>query len=478
METITGRNSRKPANQAVEEGQRASQPGELGGTLIGTELVREPESSSKFGWEDAKEAEPRTTWVWDREKEAWVETMEKPTVEELSRANGSATTGPIVLRQPSATPASVTRKIRWPKSAWNLLATRSSSMRVIDALALKSKAPEPFGAEAAVCERTENEATGIICKARQEAEELPIVIIGTIEEQAQNALSKANDKAQEIKEKAEREALIAKQEAQKSSLDRISGVEQQGRGIIKTVEEKAEAKAEDIIARAEENARAQAEKIITQAEAKAEDIIARAEENARAQAERIIAQVEEKAKEQAETVAAEAKAACQEAVSAAEHQAQHILKTAKEKARESKAPAETTAEAVPEQLERCREEDDQKERPVSYEGTAELVIGPPVDLGKTEKVLNRLTKSDQIRVLDLEGSMGKGIKVKLFSRNIARLPNVLVALPEVEKVSDLPRKVGKICPGQWICPGLRKGNEPPARRLLVTMEKPTTYTEI
>ena len=109
---------------------------------------------------------------------------------------------------------------------------------------------------------------------------------------------------------------------------------------------------------------------------------------------------------------------------------------------------------------------------------AELVIGPPVDLGKMQKVLNRLTKFDQIRVLDLEGSKGKGISVKLFSGNVARLPDRLAALPEVDKVSDLPRKSVKICPGQLICPGKGKGNESPPIRLLVTMTKRSTYVDI
>ncbi len=494
----------------MAEIDEATEPDGLGGTMIRVKPVWGPESSSKLGWEDTKEAEPRTIWVWDRDKQAWVETTEKPTAEEFSTVNGSTTRGPVVPRQPSATPASVIRKVRWPGSAWKVLATRASVIRVTDALAVKSKAPAS-GAEAGLRERTEKEAARIISEARQQAKELPRVMIRAIEERAQKALGKSNDKSREMKAKSERKVLVAKQEAQKRSPHRIAVVEPQGQGIIKAVEEKAKARAENIVASAEEKARTQAEKIIAQmeekadkaenivasaeekamaqaeriialvgekAEAKAENIIARAEEKAVAQAERIIALVEQKAREQAETIAAEVKAACEETVAATERQAQHILKVAEEKAKEIKVPAETTAKAVPEQLAPRRQGGNQKERPVPNDGTAELVIGPPVDLGKMEKLLNRLTKSDQIRVLALEGSKGKGIRVKLFSRNIARLPNILVALPEIEKVSDLPRKVAKICPSQWICPSLGRGNEPPARRLLVTMEKRTTYIEI
>ena len=269
----------------------------------------------------------------------------------------------------------------------------------------------------------------------------------------------------------------------------IIEADKQAEGIKIEAEEKAGEKAKAIIIQAEEQTKAETERIITEAERSSQerisaaeqlgrDIVKAAEEKAEAEAEDIIAKGEEKAKAEAEKIIAEVEATTQERVSTAEQQTQYILKTAEEKAEEIKAPAETTAKAVPGQPASRREEGDQREKPVPHEGTAELVIGPPVDLGKMQKVLNRLTKFDQIRVLDLEGSKGKGIRVKLFSRNVTRLLDRLVALPEVEKVSDLPRKVGKICPSLWICPGLGRGSEPPARRLLVTMAKRTTCVEI
>ena len=64
-----------------------------------------------------------------------------------------------------------------------------------------------------------------------------------------------------------------------------------------------------------------------------------------------------------------------------------------------------------------------------------------------------------------------------FTRNLDHLPDVLEALPEVEKVTDLPKKVNRICPGQKICPGLGKNSGPPSRRLLVTMRKRSAYLE-
>ncbi len=463
MATVARRKATKRRDQAGEETQRETQPGEPGGAMTGLELVGEPESHSKLEWEEAKEAGPGTTWIWDRSKQAWVEAVGKSTVEELSGANGGEGREPIEPQQPVVTPAPVTRRGGWRMPAWKRLATRASGVRVIDSRALKSKAPEPSRYDAAVRALTEKGATGIISEVRQEAEGLTGRIIGADEEQARSALSKAN----EIEEKGKEEALIAKQEAERGPRYGTAGAEELGRVFLKAAEGKAEAVAQNIIARAEERARAQAERIVTEAEGKAEavtqNIVAKAEERARARAERIVAEAEE---------------TCQQRVSQAEQQAQLILKTAQDKTEGIRTAAETTAKAVPAQLSPRREEGDQEEMPVLYEGTAELVLRPPVDLRRMQKVLNRLAKSHQIKVLDLGGSAGKGIGIKLFSRNLARLPNILEALPEIEKVSDLPRKVSKICHGQQMCPGLWKGSEPPARRLLVTMENGPAYLEI
>jgi len=512
MPVITWRKSSKRANHVVVEDQLALQPSELGATTTGVEPVQEAESSGKFGWEDAKQTKPRTTWVWDRSKQAWVEICEKPTMEELPSANGPADMGIIAPPQPSATPASVTRKIGWLKSARELFPTKASMVHVSDEVVLKSKTQELSGPEAAVRRPADKEATGIIIDTRQEAEESARTIIRRNGEQAQNTLSRPSDKAKEIKEKVERQAPAARQEARKSSPDRFAGAEQLAQGIIKAaeakarahvekiigqVEEKAEARAEVIIARADEKAKAQAEKIIRQveekAEARAEVIIARAEERTRAQIEKIIAQAEEKAEARADNIIArvedkaralagkiiaQAENICQQRGSAAEQRAQRIFKTTDEKATEIKASAETTVKAMPGQPAPSREGNDRKEKPATSEGTAELVIGPTVDVGKMQKMLTRLTKFPEIRVLDLGGSAGKGVTIKLFSGNLARLPNRLEALPEVAKVSELPRKLSKICYSQRICPGPRSGNGPPVRRLLVTLEKQTTYLEI
>ena len=103
-----------------------------------------------------------------------------------------------------------------------------------------------------------------------------------------------------------------------------------------------------------------------------------------------------------------------------------------------------------------------------------MVIQAPVDLAKMERLLTRLKKMRQIRVMDMAGSAGKGVSVKLCSPSLSRLPIVLESFPEVESVSALPKRVLKICPGQIICPGQRKPTETPVARILVTMAKRTS----
>ncbi len=590
MQTLIWRKSTKRANQTMVEDQWASNLGDLVSTTPGLELEQG----------EAKQSQPSTTWIWDRNKQTWVETNEAPVIEEHLSANSIASTELKTPPQPPATQASGNHKIGWPKSARKLLPTKASLVHVIDSVALKSKAVEPNGAEAAMPIPADYEATSIIYDTKVESEEFPIRIIGSDGEQIQSILGRVSDKAVEIKEKLDRQALVAKHEvdrdflneiavAERRSQDAIAAIEENSKAraeniiatleekarvrieaviarakdkaneeaksiiaqaeekagaqaeiiiattvdkareltekiiaqteekagaraeiivsttedkareltekIITQTEEKAEAQAQIIISKAEDKARELAEKIIAHAEEKtevrAEIIISKAEDKARELAHKIIAQAEEKAETQAENIlatleenariqlgriASQAEKIYHQSISAAENQAQHPLKAEEERATVVKSPFEKFAK--PMQVQPLRsEESDRKERSVPYEGTAVLVISPPVDVGKMQKALNRLAKLQDIKILDLDGSAGRGVTIKLFSRNLARLPSILVSLPEVEKVSDLPSKVNKICYSQRLCPGQRSGNEQPVKRLLVTLEKQTTYIE-
>jgi hypothetical protein len=84
-----------------EEIDEATERHGLGVPTIRGKFVGEPESGSKSVLEDANEVKPRTTYVWDRSKKAWVKEIEKPTVEKFSTANGSETRGSVLTRSES-----------------------------------------------------------------------------------------------------------------------------------------------------------------------------------------------------------------------------------------------------------------------------------------------------------------------------------------------------------------------------------------
>jgi hypothetical protein len=103
-----------------------------------------------------------------------------------------------------------------------------------------------------------------------------------------------------------------------------------------------------------------------------------------------------------------------------------------------------------------------KNGPALYHGTVEVDILPPVASDRVLKLHKYLSKTPQIRVLDLRGSAGSGIRFKLFLRTDMPLLDMLKALPEVEKVSDGTRQDDKSYPPQH-----RKG-EPAVSRIVVT----------
>ncbi len=103
-----------------------------------------------------------------------------------------------------------------------------------------------------------------------------------------------------------------------------------------------------------------------------------------------------------------------------------------------------------------------KNGPALYHGTVEVDILPPVASDRVMKLHKYLSKTPQIRILDLQGSAGSGIRFKLFLRTDMPLLDMLNALPEVEKVSDGIGRDDKSHPRQH-----RKG-EPAVSRIVVT----------
>jgi len=507
-------------------------------------MVTGHESTEQTGQEETK---PRTTWVWDRKQQSWIEIVEKPFHEEISETK--ETVAQIHKRKMQTSPdrVPVVSKGKRPKAGWKLLAGRTSRIHAADTFPLRTGATGVSLQAADISTTPEHEVARIVSEVTQKTEELANAAMGTVKAQAREALIKANEKAKAMRGLVGRETLIDEVETCLKALDTgvvsqqpvrtpdsamVVEIEAQperieykpeafteartrqiiaraqeaartearditaraeenaevnaGR-IVVQAQERARASAQDIIARAEENASRQVEHILAQAraraQAEAQEIIIRAEENARAQAEAIIAQAQERAQAEAANIIARAEDLGRHKLSQAEQEAQLILNSVDEKAWHYQDQAKSSARATPiapwvpvppaETMPPTHQSADPvpKEREIPCEGTAELVIVPPVDLRKMQKMLERMITAKQVKIVDLDGSAGKGISIKLYSRNVSRLPSILEALPEVDEVSDLQLKFSKFCPCQRLCPNRQREGGQPLRRIMVKLRR-------
>jgi len=340
-------------------------------------------------------------------------------------------------------------------------------------------------------------AENAVIEAAKQAESIKIETSEEANQKAKGIIIQAEEQT-----KAEAERIIA--EAEQSSLDRIAASEQLAQDMLKAAEEEARARAERIIAEAEEKARAQAERIITEAEQQAK---AQAEEQTKAEAERIIAEAEQnsldririiveakgKIEEEAALIGQEtehplpasrkiaeseireiAKRVLEEFLSNSKHTEKTTTRSTRE---ESKAPQPSRTEAgvrapvntVGQELHRQtslgQEEGEEKESPALYRGTVEVAIPPPVAMSKMLKVHKRLTKTHQVNVLDVAGSAGKGVVIRLFLRSPTPLIDMLEDLPEVEEAAATMKQADKTYPPQ------HRAGEPAVSRIVVTIKR-------
>ena len=80
MQIISWRKSAKRTNHRSGKNELINHSVSIKPTT--SEIEAEQESySSKFHWEDVQ-AKPKTTWIWDRTRQAWVEIIEKPPEQE------------------------------------------------------------------------------------------------------------------------------------------------------------------------------------------------------------------------------------------------------------------------------------------------------------------------------------------------------------------------------------------------------------
>jgi len=292
------------------------------------------------------------------------------------------------------------------------------------------------------------EAEGIKIEAEKEANARAASIVARAEEKAKAAAQKVITKA---KEKAEAEArriiAEAKQRAEESVQERLSLAEQQAREIMKAEEEKGSS----IIAEAQNKAE-EAARLIRK---EAEQLLASSQKTEECQAGRDPWDVPDEIFWQPEG-ARETKA----------------ISMAEEKPPEPPVPdaavsvaSAASVEKLVEQPLPSKEEEDKKESPASYDDTVELALPPPLALDQMLKLHKYLKKNPRVKVVDLKGSLDKGVRIKLLVQAHTPLLSMLAALPEVEKVSDDLIEAGKISSAH------RKGDGARPRTIAVTMKK-------
>jgi len=362
-------------------------------------------------------------------------------------------------------------------------------------------------------------AENAVIEATKQAKRMKIETRQEASEKAREIIIQAEEKT-----KAEAERIIS--EAERSSLDRIASAEQLAQDVLQAAEGKAKEHAEQIIAKAEQNAReqaeyetkAEAERIVAKAEKSSLDRIAAAEEKARAQAEElsqeklslaeqeakdIIKAAEEKAEEikrlgeeEASRIVTEARRRVEEeaaligqeagqrlpasgiiAESAIEEVARRVLEELLSNSEERKAtqpsktkaavpaPADTVSAEMREQTSLGKEAAAEKESPALYSGTVELAILPPVATNKLLRLHRQLTKARQVKVMDVAGSAGKGVIIKLFLKSPTRLIDMLESLPEVREATAATKQSRNTGAPQ------HRPGKPAVRRIEVTIRK-------
>ncbi len=340
-------------------------------------------------------------------------------------------------------------------------------------------------------EQTKAEAEGIIA----EAEKSSLDRIAAAEQLAQDMLQAAEEKARADAEKvvteAEQEARAKVEKETKAEAERI----------IAEAEQKAKAEAESIVAQAQPRAEALAQEKLSLAEQKAKDIIRAAEEKAaeikrlgEEEAPRIVAEDKGEVIEETVPLRREAEQPLPASGRIAESEIREIAKrvleefllnpkdteetTTRPTREESKAPpqpprtqaavhapADTVGEELQGQPSLGQEEADEKESPALYRGTVEVAIPPPVAVSKMLKVHRWLTRAQQVSLLDVAGSAGRGVIIRLFLRSPTPLIDMLEDLPEVQAVAPATKQADKTDPSQ------HRAGEPAIKRLVVTIKR-------
>ena len=305
-----------------------------------------------------------------------------------------------------------------------------------------------------------------------------------------------------LMELAEKTVIEAGKEAEGIKIEAEKEANARAASIVARAEEKAKAAAQKIIARAKEKAEAEARRIIAEAGKRAEESVQEKLSLAEQQARDIM----KAAEEEGSSIIAEAQNKAEEVAQLIRKEAERLLASSQKTegcqatrdpwdvpdelfrqpdgARETKAvsmaeekptepPVSDAAVSVaptasveePAGQPSHGKEEDKKESPASYDDTVELVLPPPIALDQMLKLHKHLKNDSRVKVVDLKGSLDKGVRIKILVQAHTPLLSMLTALPEVEKVSDELIEAGNISSAH------RKGNGAHLRTIAVTMKK-------
>lgn len=298
---------------------------------------------------------------------------------------------------------------------------------------------------------------------------------------AENTVIEAHKEAEEIKAEAEKEANA------------------KAAAIIARALEKTRAAAQKVIARAKEKAEAEAQRIIAEAGQKAEQGFQERLSSAEQQAQEIMREAEEKSsviiaealnKAEAEALLIRKEAGQLRETGGKTEECQPVRNPwdvpdelfmeqliARQPKAENKAPQPPVLEAVvsaPQKasVEKTAEpppsgevEEDKKEGSGSYDDAVDLALIPPISLDQMLRLHKHLKKNSRVKVVELKGSLDKGVTIRIMVKAHTPLMNMLAVLPEVEKVSDEPVEAGKVSSAH------RKGNGSAPRTIAVAMKR-------
>jgi F-type H+-transporting ATPase subunit b len=305
-----------------------------------------------------------------------------------------------------------------------------------------------------------------------------------------------------LMELAEKTVIEAGKEAERIGAEAEKEANARAAAIVARAVEKAKVAAQKIVSRAKEKAEAEARRIIDEAQKRAEESLQEKISSAEQQAQEImkvaegkgsliIAEALQKA-EEAQLMRKEAEQLRESRQKTDECQAvknpwdvpdelfmeqlvaqeTKTVSTVENKYPQSSvpeaavsAPQAASAEKTLEQPSHSKEEEDKKESLASYDDIVDLALLPPVALDQMLKLHKHLKKNSRLKVVELKGSLDKGVTIRILVQSHTPLLNMLVVLPEVENVLDEPIDAGKISSVH------RKGNGSQPRTIAVAMKR-------